>query len=267
MHVKVITIFPELFETFLRTSLVGRAIERGALEVAVHDLREFTSDRHKTVDDDPYGGGGGMVMQAPIWIRAVSELSRAGRSHRILLSPQGETVTDSKIRKLAAKDELLLLCGRYEGIDERVRQTVVDEEISIGDYVLSGGELPAMVVIEALSRQIPGVVGKAESVEQESFRNGLLDFPHYTRPRVVEGIEVPKVLLSGDHESIRVWRTRQALKVTVAKRPDLIERATLSTEQKRLLDELLPEVGQEGLCNPELVNEGTEQDNKKNSSR
>ena len=164
-------------------------------------------------------------------------------------------------------DELIFLCGRYEGIDERVRQTVVDEEISIGDYVLSGGELPAMVLIEAMSRQIPGVVGRADSVEQESFRNGLLDFPHYTRPRVVGGIEVPQVLLSGDHESIRVWRTRQALEATLAKRPDLIERATLSSEQKRLLDELLPEVGQEGLRNSELVNEGTEQDNKKSSGR
>lgn len=207
--------------------------------VAVHNLRSFASGRHQTVDDEPYGGGGGMVMQAPAWIRAVREVSGEDNPHRVLLSPQGTPFSDAKAQDLSRRDHLVMLCGRYEGIDERVRQTVVDEEISIGDYVLSGGELPAMVVIEALSRQIPGVVGSPDSVAQDSFRNGLLDFPHYTRPREVEGHEVPEVLISGDHEAIRVWRLRQSLLATLEKRPDLLEKVELSVEQRRLLDELL----------------------------
>ena len=197
MRIRVLTIFPELFAPFLATSLVGRAVERGLLEVEVHDLREWTLDRHRSVDDEPYGGGGGMVMTAPPWLRAVAALAprpQAGgaadgarpASWRVLLSPQGRRLDDAKVRELADRGDLLLLCGRYEGIDERVRRSVVDEEVSIGDYVLSGGELAAMVVIEALSRQVPGVVGLADSVEQDSFRSGLLDHPQYTRPPEVE---------------------------------------------------------------------------------
>jgi tRNA (guanine37-N1)-methyltransferase len=247
MRIQVLTIFPELFSPFLATSLVGRAIARGLLAVEVHDLRDFAEDRHRSVDDEPYGGGGGMVMTAPPWIRAVRALTaeaaagegaagegaagaegsegdarRAGRlPWRVLLSPQGARLDDAKVRELAAREGMILLCGRYEGIDERVRQTVVDEEISIGDYVLSGGELPAMVLIEALSRQVPGVVGLAESVAMDSFRDGLLDHPHYTRPPVVEGLAVPAVLLSGDHAAIRRWRREQAVRATREKRPDL----------------------------------------------
>jgi tRNA (guanine37-N1)-methyltransferase len=242
MRVQVLTIFPELFAPFLATSLVGRAIEKGLLEVRVHDLREFTEDRHRSVDDEPYGGGGGMVMTAPPWIRAVRSVAgEEARSWRVLLSPQGARLDDAKVRELAGRDDLVLMCGRYEGIDERVRETVVDEEISIGDYVLSGGELPAMVLIEALSRQVPGVVGLAGSVEQDSFRGGLLDYPHYTRPPVVEGLTVPEVLTSGDHAKIRRWREREALKATLEKRPDLLERpevqAGLTIEQRRGLAE------------------------------
>ena len=239
MRVRVLTIFPELFGPFLATSLVGRAIEKGILEVEVQDLRGFTEDRHRSVDDEPYGGGGGMVMTAPPWLRAVR--SAAGE-WRILLSPQGKRLDDAKVRELAARGDLLLMCGRYEGIDERVRQTVVDEEISIGDYVLSGGELPAMVLIEALSRQVPGVVKLADSVEQDSFRAGLLDYPHYTRPPVVEGLAVPEVLTSGDHAAIRRWREREALRATWEKRPDLLElpgaRSALTADQRRELERL-----------------------------
>jgi tRNA (guanine37-N1)-methyltransferase len=206
--------------------------------VSIHDLRDFTDDRHRTVDDEPYGGGSGMVMKAPPWIQAVRELAEEGRSWRVLLTPRGEGLAEGKVCQLVDHPELVLLCGRYEGIDERVRQTVVDEEISIGDYVLSGGELPAMVLIEAISRQIPGVVGSPASVEQDSFRHGLLDFPHYTRPREVEGLGVPEVLLSGDHAAIRAWRERRALEVTLDRRPDLLESACLTTGQKRVLVEI-----------------------------
>jgi tRNA (guanine37-N1)-methyltransferase len=224
MRIQVLTIFPELFAPLLAISLVGRALGKGLLSVEVRDLRDFALDRHRSVDDEPYGGGGGMVMMAPPWIRAVRALAAEGAPApwRVLLSPQGERLDDAKVRQLAARGRLLLLCGRYEGIDERVRQMVVDEEISIGDYVLSGGELPAMVVIEAVSRQVPGVVGLAESVAQDSFRDGLLDHPHYTRPPVVEGLAVPEVLLSGDHAAIRRWRREQAEEATRQKRPDLL---------------------------------------------
>ncbi|MFL6233456.1 MAG: tRNA (guanosine(37)-N1)-methyltransferase TrmD [Thermoanaerobaculia bacterium] len=245
MRVDVLTIFPELFAPFLAASLIGKAREKGLLEVRVHDLRGFTEDRHRSVDDEPYGGGGGMVMTAPPWIRAVRAVSDQGGERnpwRVLLSPQGARLDDAKVRELAGRGDLVLLCGRYEGIDERVRETVVDEEVSIGDYVLSGGELPAMVLIEALSRQVPGVVGFADSVANDSFREGLLDHPHYTRPPVVEGLAVPEVLTSGDHAAIRRWRDREALRATMEKRPDLLERpevvARLTREQKRELDAL-----------------------------
>jgi tRNA (guanine37-N1)-methyltransferase len=242
MRVDVLTIFPELFAPFLAASLIGKARERGLLEVRVHDLRGFTEDRHRSVDDEPYGGGGGMVMTAPPWIRAVRSVSEGRNPWRVLLSPQGARLDDARVRELAARGDLVLLCGRYEGIDERVRETVVDEEVSIGDYVLSGGELPAMVLIEALSRQVPGVVGFADSVANDSFREGLLDHPHYTRPPVVEGLAVPAVLTSGDHAAIRRWRDREALRATLEKRPDLLERpevtGRLTREQKRELEAL-----------------------------
>ena len=238
MHIGVLTIFPGLFTEFLATSLVGRAIDAGALGVEIHDLRDFTTDRHQSVDDEPFGGGGGMVMAAPPWIAAVREGGGSRHPWRVLLSPQGERLNETKVRQIADRGELLLLCGRYEGVDERVRQLVVDEEVSIGDYVLSGGEVAAMVLIEAVSRQIPGVVGRADSVERDSFREGLLDHPHYTRPRVVEGLEVPPVLLSGDHQAIEGWRQRRALASTLSKRPDLLEAAELRGDQQRLVEEL-----------------------------
>lgn len=223
MRVDVVTIFPTVFREFLGASLIGRAIAAGLLEVQVHDLRDYAEDPHRSVDDEPYGGGGGMVMTAPPWLRAVRAVSGDGPPpHRILLSPQGERLDDARVRGLAGEERLVLLCGRYEAIDERVRMLVVDSELSVGDYVLSGGEVPAMTVIEAVSRHIPGVVGRPESVENESFRSGLLDHPHYTRPRTVEGLEVPDVLRSGDHARIDAWRREQALEATRRKRPDLL---------------------------------------------
>ena len=238
MHIGVLTIFPEMFVEFLATSLVGKAISAGALKVETHNLRSFTTDRHQSVDDEPYGGGGGMVMAAPPWIAAVRAVGGSDRPLRVLLSPQGARLNDAKVREIATCSELILLCGRYEGVDERVRELVVDEEISIGDYVLSGGEVAAMVLIEAVSRQIPGVVGRPDSVERDSFREGLLDFPHYTRPRGVEGLEVPQVLLSGDHQAIETWRQKQALLATLRKRPDLLQTAKLTEAQSKILEEL-----------------------------
>lgn len=241
MHVGVVTIFPELFTSFLATSLVGAAVERGLLRVELADLRRFTGDRHASVDDEPYGGGGGMVMLAEPWLRAIGELAPEG-TWTVMLSPQGRRLSDAGVRRLAARERLLLLCGRYEGVDERVLSRV-DEEVSIGDFVLSGGELPAMVLIEALSRQVPGVVGRPSSVIGDSFRDGLLDHPHYTRPRRVAGLEVPEVLLSGDHAAIDGWRRREALRATLRKRPDLLAAAPLGDRRRRELAEVAAEEG------------------------
>lgn len=238
MRIKVVSVFPELFGPFLETSLIGRARAKGLLTVDVHDLRDFTYDKHRVVDDEPYGGGGGMVMKAEPWIAAMQCLADRD-DRRILLSPQGAPLTDAKAAELAhLPTSLVLLCGRYEGVDERVREAVVDEEVSIGDFVLSGGEVAAMVVIEAVSRHVRGVVGLEDSVENDSFRGGLLDFPHYTRPRQVSGLDVPAVLLSGDHAAIERWRRRQALQATLQKRPDLLATAELSDEDLAELADL-----------------------------
>lgn len=237
MQIKIVTIFPEMFDAFLVSSLVGKGIEAGLLTVEVVDLRAFAHDRHRTVDDVPYGGGGGMVMKAEPWLEATRALA-GPEAWRVLFSPQGSRLDEAKVRELAARPELVLLCGRYEGVDERVRESVVDEELSIGDYVLSGGEVAAMVVVETLSRQVPGVVGLADSVENDSFRSGLLDHPHYTRPRSVEGLEVPDVLLSGDHASVARWRRREALRATLEKRPDLLTGAELEETDREILEAL-----------------------------
>lgn len=223
MRVDILTIFPGIFESPLRESLLGKAIRAGVLDVRVHDIRGFTSDRHRQVDDEPYGGGPGMVMK-PEPIFAAVEALGPGRKRVILLSPAGRRLDQALVRELAAEPWLVLICGRYEGVDERVVEGLPAEEVSIGDYVLSGGELPALVVLEAVSRLVPGVVGREESVERDSFGpEGLLDHPHYTRPAEFRGMRVPEVLLSGNHAEIERWRRQAALEKTRRNRPDLLE--------------------------------------------
>jgi len=239
MRVDIVTIFPEAFAP-LDLSILRRARERGLLEVVVWDLREFTTDRHRQVDDSPFGGGAGMVMKPEPFFAAVEAIRAAapGASPRVILtSPQGEHLTHAVARRLADEPHLLLLCGHYEGIDERVRDGLSTDEISIGDYVLTGGELPAMVIVDAVARFIPGVVGDAQSVALDSFAEGLLDYPQYTRPAEFRGMRVPDVLLSGDHDVIRRWRHAQRLHRTLVRRPDLLRAEALSAEDRRLLEE------------------------------
>jgi tRNA (guanine37-N1)-methyltransferase len=218
--IDVVTLFPELFEVPLRTSLLGKAIESGRLHVGVHDLREHGLGRHRSVDDQPYGGGAGMVMRPEPIGAAVDALRRPGTCV-VLLSPRGPRLDQSKVAEYAAMEHVVLICGRYEGVDERVAHAVADEELSIGDYVLAGGELAALVVIEAVSRLVDGVLGNAESLEWESHSSGLLEYPQYTRPPEWRGEHVPDVLLSGDHGAIDKWRAEQAEQITRTRRPDL----------------------------------------------
>ena len=241
MRVDVVTLFPEMVETLIRFGVTGRAVERGLLTVATWDPRDETHDRHRTVDDRPYGGGPGMVMKVqPLrdtLRRARAAVEQPGKT--IYLSPQGRPLTQDGVRELAAEPRLILLAGRYEGIDERLIEAEVDEEWSIGDYVLSGGELAALVVIDAVARLLPGALNDGESAEQDSFMDGLLDCPHYTRPDEIEGRRVPAVLLSGDHAAIARWRRRQALGRTWLRRPDLLARQTLDRQDRVLLDEFI----------------------------
>jgi tRNA (guanine37-N1)-methyltransferase len=221
VQIDVITIFPELVSAPLRESLLGKAIEAGLVEVRVHDLREHTDDPHRSVDGAPFGGGPGMVMRPDVWFRAVESLGPE-RGRTILLSPAGRRLDQALVRELAEETRLTLLCGRYEGVDERVVDGLPAEEISIGDYVVSGGELPALVLIEAVTRLVPGVIGQEASHEQDSFTDpDLLDHPHYTRPREFRGMAVPEVLASGNHSEIEAWRREAALRKTRRNRPDL----------------------------------------------
>ena len=240
MQFDIVTIFPSMIEAGLGEGVVSRGVERGLLNVAVHDLRRWTTDRHRTVDDVPYGGGPGMVMKAEPLMRAVSEIreTRGTPDSVVLLSPQGRTFTQAEAERLGRLEHIVLLCGRYEGMDERVRDMVATEEISIGDYVLSGGELAALVIVDAVSRLVPGVVGDEQSVAQDSFSRGLLDYPHYTRPAEIAGHRVPDVLLSGHHADVRRWRRKAALVRTLERRPELIATATLDDEERALLDEI-----------------------------
>ena len=222
MRIDILTIFPGIFTSPLRESLLGRAIERGLVDIRLHDIRDATTDKHRQVDDESYGGGPGMVMKPEPIFSAVESLEE-GAKRVLLLSPAGRPLDQTFVRELAAEPWLVLICGRYEGVDERVAEGLPAEEVSIGDYVLSGGEVPALVVIEVVTRLVPGVIGKEESHERDSFEGGLLDHPHYTRPAEFRGLAVPEVLRSGDHAEIDRWRREAALEKTRRMRPDLLE--------------------------------------------
>ena len=243
MKFDVISLFPEMFDAITKHGITSRALERKIYSLQVINPREFTADNHKTVDDRPYGGGPGMVMLAEPLAKAIeaAKQNQAGlgvKPHVIHLSPRGTPLTHEKVMQLSQQQGLILLASRYEGVDERLLEALVDEEISIGDYVLSGGELPAMALIDALVRQLPEVLGDADSAIEDSFVNGLLDCPHYTRPEEYVGMRVPEVLLSGNHAKIREWRLKQSLLLTRAKRPDLLAARSLTKEEARLLKEI-----------------------------
>ncbi|MBN1426081.1 tRNA (guanosine(37)-N1)-methyltransferase TrmD [Candidatus Fermentibacteria bacterium] len=236
MRIDVVTPFPGMFSA-LDESIPGRAQITGRLVLAMHNPRDETTDPHRTIDDAPYGGGGGMVLKAEPIFRVVERITQEhGRGEIILLSPQGEVLTQSRVEELARLDHWVLICGHYKGVDERVREHLVDREVSLGDYVLSGGELAAMVLIDAATRLLPGVVGNPATVASDSYSAGLLDHPHYTRPEVLRGWSVPPVLLSGDHRAIALWRRQQSLLRTLQRRRDLLNLVSLSEEERRFLD-------------------------------
>jgi tRNA (guanine37-N1)-methyltransferase len=239
MKFDIVTIFPRMVEAGLAEGVVARGRERGLIDVAIHDLREFTTDRHRTVDDLPYGGGPGMVMKPEPLVKAVERIraTRGTPDAVVITSPQGQMFRQAQAVRLGRLTHIAVLCGRYEGMDERVGELVGAEELSIGDYVLSGGELPALVIVDAVSRLVPGVVGDEQSVEEDSFTRGLLDYPHYTRPAEFGGLRVPDVLLSGHHAEVRRWRKAAALARTVDRRPELLVDAALDAEERALLDE------------------------------
>jgi tRNA (guanine37-N1)-methyltransferase len=243
MSIEVVTIFPELFDAFSRTSIVGRGVDKGRVAISVHDLRRWTRDRHRSVDDYPYGGGAGMVMRVEPFIRCLDELAAQSPPPAVvLMSARGELFDQAIARELSLAPRLAVLCGHYKGVDERLVESV-DREVSIGDYVLSGGEVPAMVVIDAVVRLLPGVVGDFASVEGDSHFEHLLSHPEYTRPRVFRGRAVPDVLLSGDHESVALWRQRQSEEVTRSRRPDLYHRYLEATGVRLPAADHLPAVG------------------------
>ncbi len=242
MRIDVVTLFPEMIRERSGYGVQGRAIARGVLELETWNPRDFTADRHRNVDDRPYGGGPGMVMQVQPLRDAIRAARAAGPAAAVIcLSPQGERFDQRRARELAARERLILVAGRYEGIDERLVELEVDEELSVGDFVLSGGELPALLVMDAVTRLLPGALGDADSALADSFMDGLLDYPHYTRPEQVDGLRVPEVLLGGNHAAIRRWRRKQALGRTWLRRPDLLACMRLNDEQQRLLDEFINE--------------------------
>lgn len=241
MHIDVLSIFPEMFEGVFGHSILKKAAEKEAVQYNVVNFRDFADNKHQTVDDYPYGGGAGMVLKPQPIFDAVSDLKERAKSSAprvILMCPQGERYTQKKAEELAKEEHLIFICGHYEGYDERIREHVITDEISIGDYVLTGGELGAMVVVDSVVRLLPGVLGSEESHIQDSFSTGLLEHPHYTRPADFRGLKVPDVLISGNHRLIEEWRMKESLKRTLSRRPDLLEEAELNEQQKKWLDEL-----------------------------
>lgn len=243
MLVGIISLFPEMFKAITEFGVTGRAVKQNLLQVRCWNPRDFTHDKHKTVDDRPYGGGPGMLMMVqPLRDAIQAAKAEVGEGAKVIyLSPQGRKLDQAGVKELAQHQKLILLCGRYEGIDERLIETEVDEEWSVGDYVLTGGELPAMTLIDAVARFIPGVLGKQASADEDSFAEGLLDCPHYTRPELLDGLAVPPVLMSGNHEEIRKWRLRQSLERTWLRRPELLESLALTDEQRKLLKQIKAE--------------------------
>jgi tRNA (guanine37-N1)-methyltransferase len=236
MQFEVFTLLPEVFPPYLESSILQRASQRGLLDVRLHNIRDWARDKHHTTDDTPFGGGGGMVMKPePVFEAVESILGPSAGCPVILLSPQGRVFTHAVARQLSAHERLALICGRYEGFDERIRQHLVTDEISIGDYVLTGGELPALILIDALTRLLPGVLGDPDGAEDDSHANGLLEYPHYTRPPEFRGWTVPDILVSGDHAKIEKWRREQSLLRTLERRPDLLDKAELSEQDLRFL--------------------------------
>ncbi|MGD6775395.1 MULTISPECIES: tRNA (guanosine(37)-N1)-methyltransferase TrmD [Bacillaceae] len=245
MKIDILSIFPEMFTGVLGSSILSKAAEKGAVQYSVTDFREFADNKHKTVDDYPYGGGAGMVLKAqPIFdaVSSLTEESQTGNKPRvILMCPQGERYTQKKAEELAQEEHLIFICGHYEGYDERIREHVVTDEISIGDYVLTGGELASMVIVDSVVRLLPDVLGKAASHEQDSFSTGLLEHPHYTRPADFRGMKVPDVLLSGNHAHIEEWRTKESIRRTWNRRPDLFDKYPLTDQQRAWLEEIKKE--------------------------
>jgi tRNA (guanine37-N1)-methyltransferase len=242
MRFDILTIFPEMFESFFGCSLLKRAQDRGLIRIEAHDIRAGATDRHRMTDDYPYGGGAGMVMKVEPIARVLESIgARPGECLRVLLTPQGETFSQAIAGELARAGRVVLICGHYEGVDERVRENLVDRELSIGDYILTGGEAAAMVIVDAVARLVPGVLGNEESARHESFAGGLLESPQYTRPEEFRGWKVPELLLSGHHREIETWRRREALRRTLRRRPDLLARATLTEQDRRVLEELKKE--------------------------
>ena len=245
MRIDILTLFPEFFDSPLSQSMLRRAQALGRVSFRVLDLRDYTADRHKVADDRPFGGGPGMVMKPEPLVAAIRAVRQDDPATRVIfLTPSGRLFDQGKAAELSQASSLLLICGHYEGVDERVRQ-FIDDEISIGDFVLTGGEIPALVIVDAVTRLIPGVLGGEGATEDESFQGGMLEYPHYTRPRVFEGLTVPEVLLCGDHAKIARWRRQQALRVTMARRPDLLANAPLSTEDQEFLAAISEETGKD----------------------
>ena len=242
MLIHILTIFPDFFSSPLNESMIKKAQEKGKVVTEVVNMRDFARDKHKTMDDSPFGGGAGMVMMVEPLYEAISSITKKENKEKIVLtSPQGRRFDQNKAKELSTWDHLILVCGHYKGIDERIKSLFPLEEISIGDYVLTGGEFAALVILDAVVRLIPGVIGKFESAQTDSFYHGILDCPQYTRPSSFQGLRVPQVLLSGDHQKVRAWRRKRALEETLNKRPDLLEAVSLSEEDKALLEEIKKE--------------------------